>query len=47
MITSLSLPSLTAETLLVLVGFCLAELLLLLIIPATRRELYSIVRGRR
>jgi hypothetical protein len=47
MITPLSLPSLTAETLLVLVGFCLAELLLLLLVPASRHELYSIVRGRR
>lgn len=47
MITSPSLPSLTAETLLVLAGFCLAELLLLLLVPASRHELYSIVRGRR
>lgn len=47
MILTLPLPLLTPPTLLALAGLCLAELLLLLIIPATRREIYSIVRGQR
>jgi hypothetical protein len=41
------LPLLAPETLLVLVRLCLVELVLVLAIPAARRELRSIVRGER
>ena len=41
------LPLLAPDALLVLVGLCLVELALVIAIPASRRELRSIVRGER
>lgn len=41
------LPLFSPELLLVFVGFLLAELVLLLVIPAARRELRSLLRGER
>jgi hypothetical protein len=41
------LPPFSPELLLVLVGFLLAELVLVLAIPAARRELRSLLRGER